>query len=336
MSRSMVREGRRRFMVVMATTGMIAFALVGPMTVGARNALPNHAPVASGDAVTVAEDTGPTAINVLANDTDQDAAQVLTVSAVTDPQAGVATIDAGGATISYTPVPNANGVDAFSYTVSDGAGQSATASVTVTVTPVNDPPNAADESLALLSDTSANLAVLTNDGDVDGDALSVTSATVPANGAAVIEPDGSVTYTPTPEYSGPDAFEYTISDGAGGAAIGHVTVDVTAIALSPVAVDDSVAMGQDSVVSVAVLANDIDPDMETLATAAITQPPSHGSAVIAIDGTILYTPASRYTGSDAFSYLVADTTGLTDEGDVLVSVGPVVDEPDGDLVDHGR
>jgi len=336
MRRSVVHESGRRIRVALATTGMIAFALVSPISAGARNALIDHAPVATADTATLAEDAGPTTIHVLANDTDRDAGQALAVSAVTDPQAGVVAIDAGGATISYTPVSNANGVDTFTYTISDGVGNSATASVTVVVTPVNDPPNAGDDSLALLSDTSANLVVLANDGDVDGNPLSVTSVTVPASGAVIIESDGSVTYTPTPEYSGPDAFEYTISDGAGGAAIGHVTVDVTAIALSPVAVDDSVAMGQDSVVSVAVLANDIDPDMETLTTAAITQPPSHGSAVIAIDGTILYTPASRYTGSDAFSYLVADTTGLTDEGDVLVSVGPVVDEPDGDLVDHGR
>ena len=211
MSRSVVREGRRRIVVVLATTGMVAFALVSPMTVGAAL---NRAPAAKADTATVAEDAGPSTINVLANDTGR----VLTVSAVTDPPAGVAVIDAGGTTISYTPVLNANGVDTFSYTVTDAAGKSATASVTVTVTPVNDPPNAGDESLTLLSNTSANLAVLANDGDVDGDVLSVTAVTVPANGAVVIESDGSVTYTPSPEYSGPDAFEYTISDAAGGAA----------------------------------------------------------------------------------------------------------------------
>ena len=328
MSHSVVRESRRRIRVALATTLMIAFALVSPISAGARNALLNHAPVATADTATVAEDAGPTTINVLANDADRDAGQVLTVSAVTDPQAGVAAIDAGGATVSYTPVPNANGVDTFSYTVSDGVGNSATASVTVTVTPVNDPPNAGDESLALLSDTSANLVVLANDGDVDGDPLSVTSVTVPASGAVVIESDGSMTYTPTSGYSGPDAFEYSLTDGAGGVAIGHVTVDVMAIDLSPVALDDSVTTGQDSVVSVAVLANDTDPDMDILTTAAITQQPSHGSVEIAVDGTILYTPTPGYHGPDVFSYLVADPAGLTDEGDVVITVWPAVNRPD--------
>jgi hypothetical protein len=321
-------------MVVVATTGLIALALVSPMMVGARQATTGHGPLAADDTATAAEDSGPTSIDVLANDTDRDGGQVLTVSAVTDPPAGVAVINRGGTSVSYTPVPNANGVDTFSYSVSDGAGKSATATVTVTVTPVNDPPNAGDESVALLSDTSANMTVLANDGDVDADVLSVTAVTVPANGAAVIESDGSVTYTPSPEYSGPDAFEYTISDGAGGAATGHVMVNVTAIDLSPIAVDDTVTTGEDSV-SVAVLANDTDPDGETLTTAAITQQPSHGSAAIAIDGTIIYTPTPGYTGPDAFSYLVADPAGLTDEGDVLVTVVPVAPEPEGDRLDHG-
>jgi hypothetical protein len=331
-----VRESRRRITVVLATTGLIALALISPISAGARNAVLNHAPIATADTATAAEDAGPTSIDVLANDSDRDAGQVLTISAVTDPSAGIAVVVQGGTTIDYTPVPNANGVDIFSYTVSDGAGKSATATVTVNITPVNDPPNAGDDSLALLSNTPANLAVLANDGDVDGDVLSVASVTVPASGAAVIEPDGSITYTPAPEYSGPDAFEYTISDGAGGTAWGHVTVDVSAIDHSPVAIDDSVAASEDSVVSVPVLANDFDPDVETLTTVAITEQPSHGSAAIAIDGTILYTPTSGYNGPDAFSYLVADPAGLTDEGDVLVTVSSDVDEPVGDRLDHGR
>jgi hypothetical protein len=322
--------------VVLATTGMIALGLVSPMSAAARSAILNHAPIATADTATTSEDAGPTTINVVANDSDRDAGQVLTVSVVTDPPAGVAVINPGGTSVNYTPVPNANGPDTFSYTVSDGVGKSATATVTVNVTPVNDPPNAGDDSLALLSDTPANLAVLANDGDVDGDVLSVASVTVPTSGAVVIEADGSITYTPAPEYSGPDAFEYTISDGAGGAATGHVTVDVMAIDHSPVAIDDSVATSEDAVVSVAVLANDFDPDIETLTTVAITEQPSHGSAAMAFDGTILYTPTPGYNGPDAFSYLVADPVGLTDEGDVLVTVSPVVHQPLGDRLDLGR
>ena len=170
MSRLMVRESRRRITVVLATTGMIALALVGPVSTAARNAIVNHAPIATADTATTAEDAGPTTIDVLANDSDRDAGQVLTVSAVTDPPAGVAVINPDGTTVSYTPVPNANGPDTFDYTVSDGAGKSATATVTVNVMPVNDPPNAGDDTLSTLSDTPANLAVLANDGDVDGEA----------------------------------------------------------------------------------------------------------------------------------------------------------------------
>src|SRR5258707_11807459 len=104
MSRPVVRGSRRRIMVVLATTGMIALAAISPMSTAARNAVPNHAPIATADTATTVEDAGPTTINVLANDSDRDAGQVLTVSAVTDPPAGVAVIGPGGTTVDYTPV----------------------------------------------------------------------------------------------------------------------------------------------------------------------------------------------------------------------------------------
>ncbi len=287
----------------------------------------NKAPVAVADTATIAEDAAPITIDVLANDSDPDAGQVLAVTAVTDPPVGTAAIDVGGTTVTYTPDPDASGIDTFTYTVSDGAGKLATATVSVTVTPVNDPPVAADDRLATLRDTPANLAVLANDSDVDGDTLSVDVVTAPAHGTAVIEPDNSVTYTPDSNYSGPDAFDYTVADGAGGTATGHVTVNVLAVDQPPVAVDDSLTTSEDTAASVNVLANDTDPDVETLTTAAITQQPSHGTASIAADGTILYTPAPQYNGPDTFSYRVADGAGLSDEGNVSVTVTPVNDPP---------
>jgi subtilisin family serine protease len=287
----------------------------------------NHPPVAVADSATTTEDGGPISINVLANDSDPDAGNTLAVTAVTDPPAGTATIDAGGTSVTYTPDPNANGTDTFGYTVSDGAGGTASATVTMTVTPVNDPPTAVDDSLATVMDTPANVAVLANDSDVDGDALSTVGVSSPGHGTAAIQSDGSVTYTPAAAYSGADAFDYTVSDGAGGTAVGHVSVSVLAMDHPPVAVDDSVTTNEDTPVSVAVLANDTDVDGETLTTTAITQAPSHGTASIASNGTILYTPAPNYNGADSFGYRVADGAGLIDDGSVSVTVTPVNDPP---------
>jgi VCBS repeat-containing protein len=287
----------------------------------------NHAPVAVADSASTTEDAGPTTIDVLANDSDPDAGNVLSVTAVTDPSKGSAAIAAGGTSVTYTPDPNANGSDTFGYTVSDGAGKTATATVTVTITAVNDPPVAADDSLVTMRDTPATVAVLANDSDVDGDTLSTSSVTGPGHGSATIGLDGSVTYTPAADYSGPDGFDYTVSDGAGGGATGHVAVTVLAVDHPPVAVDDNATTNEDAATNVAVLANDTDPDNETLTTTAVTQAPAHGTASVNADGTVHYTPAPNYNGPDTFSYRVADGAGLTDDGDVAITVTPVNDPP---------
>ncbi|MEP6637927.1 MAG: Ig-like domain-containing protein [Chloroflexota bacterium] len=286
----------------------------------------NHAPVAAADNAATTEDAGPLTIDVLANDTDQDPGTTLTVTAVTDAPNGTAAIGPGGANVTYAPDPNANGTDTFSYTVSDGA-RTASATVTVSVAAVNDPPVAVDDTLATLLNTVANLAVLANDSDIDGGSLSVVGVTVPDHGSATIEAGGSVIYTPATGYSGPDGFDYTVSDGAGGTDVGHVSVTVLAVDRPPIAVDDSLTTAEDTAASVAVLANDTDPDNETLTTAAITRQPAHGTASITAGGAVLYTPTANYNGPDSFSYRVADGAGLTDIGDVLVAVTPVNDPP---------
>ncbi len=104
----------------------------------------NDPPVAVNDSVTVAEDSGATVVDVLANDSiAPDAGETLTVTAVTQPANGTVTLVGG--VVSFTPAANFNGTTSFTYTISDGNGGTATATVTVTVTPVNDPPNAVDD-----------------------------------------------------------------------------------------------------------------------------------------------------------------------------------------------
>ena len=101
----------------------------------------NDAPVAVDDTATVAEDSRAHAIDVLANDTDPDTGDTLTITAVTQPANGTVVITGAG-TVTYTPDANFTGTDTFTYTVTDGAVATDTATVTVTVTPVNDAPTA--------------------------------------------------------------------------------------------------------------------------------------------------------------------------------------------------
>jgi gliding motility-associated-like protein len=132
-------------------------------------------------------------------------------------------------TITYTPAPDFNGEDSFTYTVSDGNGGTATATVTITVNPINDAPIANDDVATVDEDNSVTVSVLDNDSDVDGDGLTVVSTTDPSNGSVVINEDGTITYTPDPDFNGEDSFTYTVSDGNGGTATATVTITVNPV-----------------------------------------------------------------------------------------------------------
>ena len=172
----------------------------------------NNDPTAVDDSATTDEDT-PITIAVLTNDSDPDS-DPLTVIAVTQGADGTVAINGDG-TVDYTPSANFNGADTFTYTIGDGAGGMATATVDVTIDPVNDPPTAVDDDgVTTDEDTPVTISVLGNDSDVDGDPITVTEVTQGANGTVVINTDGTVDYTPDPGFNGTDTFTYTISDGA--------------------------------------------------------------------------------------------------------------------------
>src|SRR5207302_1171092 len=149
------------------------------------------------------EDTAAT-LNVLANDTDVDG-DALTVTAVTQGAHGAVAMNADG-TLTYTPSADYNGTDSFTYIVSAAHSGCATASVRITVNPVNDAPVARDDSAATDEDTAATVNVLANDSDVDGDALTVSAVTQGAHGAVAINADGTLTYTPSADFNGSDSF----------------------------------------------------------------------------------------------------------------------------------
>ncbi|HMN94197.1 MAG TPA: tandem-95 repeat protein, partial [Hydrogenophaga sp.] len=144
----------------------------------------------------------------------------------------------------FVPNPDYNGTQTFNYTIRDPRGSTSTANVDITITPVNDAPVAVDDVAETDEDTPVTIAVLANDTDVDGDALTVTSA-VAANGTVVINADGTITYTPNADFNGTDTISYEISDGQGGTATATVTVTVNPVNDAPVAVDDVAETDED-------------------------------------------------------------------------------------------
>ncbi len=289
----------------------------------------NDNPTAGNDSLTVAEDSGATVVNVLANDSfAPDVGETLTVTAVTQPANGTVTLVAG--VVSYTPNANYFGTDSFTYTVSDGNGGTATATVNVTVTAVNDNPTASNDAITVAEDSGATVVnVLANDSfapDV-GETLTVTAVTQPANGTVTLVA-GVVSYTPNANYFGTDSFTYTVSDGNGGTATATVNVTVTAVNDNPTAGNDAITVAEDSGATVVnVLANDsFAPDVgETLTVTAVTQP-ANGTVTL-VAGVVSYTPNANYFGTDSFTYTVSDGNGGTATATVNVTVTAVNDNP---------
>lgn len=235
-------------------------------------------------------------------------------------------MDNGDGTITYTPAADFHGGDSYTYTISDGNGEEDTASVSVTVLPVNDTPTAVDDSTSTNEDTAVTVDVLANDSDPDGDALNVSSVDNEANGSAQINSDNTVTFTPSADFNGTGSFTYTLSDGNGGEDTATVAVTVNPVNDAPVAMDDNAATTENTQVTVDVLANDSDPEDDALVVDSVTQP-ANGSVVDNGDGTVTYTPDGGFSGNDSFTYTVEDGNGGSDQATVSLTVNPLAVGP---------
>ncbi|NNF10470.1 MAG: tandem-95 repeat protein [Acidimicrobiia bacterium] len=280
----------------------------------------NDAPLMTDDAAVVAEDSSVT-VDVLANDSDIDG-DSLSVAGVSAPASGTAMLNPDG-TVTYAPAPDFFGTDSFTYAATDGT-VTVIGTITVTVAAVNDSPAVEDDPATATEDSSVTIDVLANDSDPDGDPLTVVGTSAPAHGTVSINPDGTLTYMPVPDFSGTDSFTYTATDGTA-SVIGTVTATVTAVNDAPVAEDDPATVAEDSSVTIDVLANDSDVDGDALAVAGVSAP-DNGTAVVNPDGTVTYTPEPDFSGTDTFTYTVTDgTDSLT--GTVTVAVSEVNDPP---------
>jgi VCBS repeat-containing protein len=286
----------------------------------------NDAPVARDDSYTTDEDT-PLVVakpGILGNDYDVDG-DSLTAVLVSGPAHGTLALNPDGS-FTYTPAENFCGEDSFTYKAYDGELYSNVATVRITVTCVNDAPVANDDEASVLEDSSVTIPVLGNDYDVDGDPLSVSLVSGPANGRATVNPDGTITYTPNPDFCGTDSFTYKACDPAGACDTATVTIHVTCVNDAPVANDDEATVPEDSSVTIPVLGNDYDPDGDPLSVSLVSGP-THGWATVNPDGTITYTPNPDFCGTDSFTYQACDPSGACDTATVTIHVTCVNDAP---------
>ncbi len=291
---------------------------------------PNRPPIAQDDAAATREDVA-VVIAPLGNDSDPDGNLDLDSLALLMPPLHGTLIAAADGTFRYVPAPEFNGIDSFTYQVCDGFGLCDSATVNLTVQAVNDPAVAADDTATTPEDTSVAIAVLSNDSagpSGEPQALAIRELSDPPHGTVTRHDDGTLTYTPNPEFSGTDAFTYLACDSGGSCASATVIILVTRVNDAPVATADSASGLEDAPLTFAPLANDFDPD-GTLPPGSVilaTQPQS-GSVTVNADGTLTYTPAADFSGTDSFSYQICDAEGLCATATVTLAIAPVNDAP---------
>jgi parallel beta-helix repeat protein/predicted outer membrane repeat protein len=304
----------------------------------------NDAPRLTNDIVNANEDTA-AVINVLGNDTDVDGALLpASVVVATPPANGTTSVNPATGAITYTPSLNFNGIDSFTYSVTDDGSPlpalTSTATVTIQVAPINDAPVAADDSGTLSEDTTLAIAVLANDTDVDGVVVpgSVTVITPPSNGSTSVNPaTGAITYTPTADYVGADSFTYRVFDNGfplpAKSAIATVSVDVTAVNDAPRITADTANTNEDTAVLIDVLDNDFDIDGNLVPASVVVSTPSPDgtTSVEPTTGVITFTPDADFNGVATFEYTVTDDgfplPGLSTTTSVTVTVASVNDAP---------
>ncbi|WP_140280236.1 tandem-95 repeat protein, partial [Vibrio parahaemolyticus] len=283
------------------------------------------APVADivADKATVVEDTS-TVIKVLGNDTFESDGKVVSLDTNNGPANGTVSVNPDGS-VTYTPNDNYHGIDSFTYIVTSG-GVSESTTVNVDVTPENDAPVAKDDTAITDEDTPVTIDVLPNDTDVDGDKLSIESASVPKEQGTVEVVNGKLVFTPTENFNGDAEITYTVTDGA---LTDQATVKVTVNAVNDTPVVESNIADQ-------ALAEDFTPYTIDLNTAfsdvdnvdgELTFSVSGNSniQVAIVNGIATITPTADWNGSETLTFTATDPSGESISQTVNFTVAPVAD-----------
>ncbi|HGF3800198.1 TPA: tandem-95 repeat protein, partial [Vibrio parahaemolyticus] len=233
-------------------------------------------------------------------------------------------VDNGDGTWTFTPQIDDDTEVSFTFDIIDDEDLVVSGSANLDILPINDAPNAENDVITTEEDTAVTIDVLVNDSDVEGDALSIQSASVPSEQGSVDIVDGKLVFTPAENFNGEATITYIVTDGDL-TDEAKVTVTVTPVNDSPVAVDDTASIQEDTAVTIDVLTNDTDVDGDKLSIESASVPKEQGTVEV-VNGKLVFTPAENFNGHAEIIYTVTDGQ-LTDEAKVTVTVNPVNDAP---------
>jgi hypothetical protein len=289
---------KRRLIIISVLAILLAVTL---MIIKVSTA--NNPPIAEGGSVTTQEDT-PVSIILAGSDSDGDS---LSYSVVTEPTHG--SISGTEPNLTYSPGTNYNGQDSLTFKVNDGKSDSAVGTVSINVTPVNDPPTANDDGTTVKEDAPiVTIDVLANDTDLDNNRFVVMIATQGSDGSVNINTDNTLTYIPNRNFCGADTFTYTLSDGKGGTDTATVKVTVNAV-------NDAPAITSRPVATTRVWApytyniSAKDPDVADKLTYWLTTKPE-GMTINPATGLIKWRPTSAQAGTHDVLVRVTDSNSI--------------------------
>ena len=274
----------------------------------------NDAPVAHAAQVNTDEDV-PVAVHLVATDVDGDA---LSLHVVSPPAHGA--LSGAGADLVYTPAPDWNGADSFTFTADDGQLTSAAATVTLVVAPVNDAPVAQGQAVRTLEDTPVSIGLLAS--DVDGDPLAFVIVAPPAHGQ-LSGAGASRTYTPDPDWNGTDQFSFAAFDGQLASQPRTVDITVDPVDDTPVAAGQQLTTPEDTPLDLQLTATDVEGDALSFTVVA---PPQHGK-LLGAPPLLTYLPDANWNGTDAFGFVANDGQLDSAVATITVVVAPVNDAP---------
>ena len=304
------------FSVRAVTDGSATLGIGNPVPVLISVSAVNDVPLADSQTLTTNEDTA-TAITLTGSDTDGNA---LTYTITTPPTAAMGTLTGTAPNLTFTPTLDFNGPATFSFKVNDGTADSAPAQVTINVTPQNDAPIATAQSVTAAEDTAQ--AITLAGTDVDGDVLTFTIITSPANGT-LTGTAPNLTYRSALNYNGPDSFTFLVNDGTVNSATATVSITVTASNDAPVAVAQSLTTPEDTAKAIVLTGNDADGDPLTY---TIVSSPTNGT----LTGTapnLTYNPTLNFNGTASFTFKVNDGTVDSNIATISITVTAVNDAP---------